>query len=587
MSWSLLLSRKERDSYEFYLKLFLRNINVFCFSALLGGVMLTLTFINELTVQQHMFFIVSMCAYVLFTYKFIYYSKSGAFVVLHSFPVWRVFVVLSFWSVWLNAYFYYLAQSAGEIAIIKFVLLLAVLYVVRVALLGQFARINAISTAFSVIWIAVLVWQKSQVIFWNSALQGFWLVVFLMIFLYSYNNQLAVMFKVKSHNSRLVEALKRKNIALEESNLAQSRYLSAASHDLRQPLHALALLTSDALRKNKAPEVASTLGKIDQAIDSLSQSFNAVLNLSRLDAGVVKPEFTAVSVQRIFERIAVEFEEVALQKNIQLKFSPSSVWVQSDEGMLHSILSNFVSNALRYTEKGKVLVCVRRGGNGMVRLLVYDTGTGVPAEKASQIFQEYQRLEYAEQRVKGGVGLGLAISERMARLICAQLFVRSVVGKGSCFGLAVPTVLMPDLQTQAIKEREQLSDRLSGKRVAILEDNEVAIDYLFTLLSDWGLDVSIVLSSDMLREIIAEEEPFDLIISDYHLSIANETGLDILLLALELQASNPPKCVLITGDTSSELLNVALKGGVEILYKPVRPVRLRSFLNALFIKNQL
>lgn len=146
---------------------------------------------------------------------------------------------------------------------------------------------------------------------------------------------------------------------------------------------------------------------------------------------------------------------------------------------------------------------------------------------------------------------------------------------------------MPDLQTQAIKEREQLSDRLSGKRVAILEDNEVAIDYLFTLLSDWGLDVSIVLSSDMLREIIAEEEPFDLIISDYHLSIANETGLDILLLALELQASNPPKCVLITGDTSSELLNVALKGGVEILYKPVRPVRLRSFLNALFIKNQL
>lgn len=427
MSWSLLLSRKERDSYEFYLKLFLRNINVFCFSALLGGVMLTLTFINELTVQQHMFFIVSMCAYVLFTYKFIYYSKSGAFVVLHSFPVWRVFVVLSFWSVWLNAYFYYLAQSAGEIAIIKFVLLLAVLYVVRVALLGQFARINAISTAFSVIWIAVLVWQKSQVIFWNSALQGFWLVVFLMIFLYSYNNQLAVMFKVKSHNSRLVEALKRKNIALEESNLAQSRYLSAASHDLRQPLHALALLTSDALRKNKAPEVASTLGKIDQAIDSLSQSFNAVLNLSRLDAGVVKPEFTAVSVQRIFERIAVEFEEVALQKNIQLKFSPSSVWVQSDEGMLHSILSNFVSNALRYTEKGKVLVCVRRGGNGMVRLLVYDTGTGVPAEKASQIFQEYQRLEYAEQRVKGGVGLGLAISERMARLICAQLFVRSVV----------------------------------------------------------------------------------------------------------------------------------------------------------------
>lgn len=146
-------------------------------------------------------------------------------------------------------------------------------------------------------------------------------------------------------------------------------YLSAASHDLRQPLHALALLTSDAKRKNDNVEVAPTLVKIEQAIDSLSQSFNAMLNLSRLDAGVVKPDFSAVSLQRIFNRLQVEFEEVAHQKGLELVFVPTYVWVQCDEGMLHSILSNFVSNAVRYTEKGRILVGVRHSENNMARVL--------------------------------------------------------------------------------------------------------------------------------------------------------------------------------------------------------------------------
>jgi signal transduction histidine kinase len=413
------------------------------------------------------------------------------------------------------------------------------------------------------------------------AFQAYVLALSQLIFLRSLNKQLSELFKIKINNSDLVDALKQKNIALEQFNLSQSRYLSAASHDLRQPLHALALLTSDAQRKNTNAEITPTLTKIEQAIDSLSQSFNAMLNLSRLDAGVVKPEFQAVSLQRVFNRLQVEFDEVAQQKGLELVLIPTRVWVQSDEGMLHSILSNFVSNAVRYTEKGKILLGVRRSDKNMVRVLVYDTGTGVPAEKARQIFQEYQRLEYAQQRVKGGVGLGLAISERMARLLGAELLVQSTVDKGSCFGLKVPCAPVPVMQIQKVKEREQVSDRIGGKRVAILDDDETALEHLNKLLSSWDLEVSVILSSDMLQEVIAEDGAFDLILSDYHLGLDNETGLDVLLAAQKLQPEHPPKCVLITGDTSAELTQSALEKNIEILYKPLRPVRLRAYLNSL------
>lgn len=584
MNWDFLLSRKERDSYDYYLELFLSNIRVFLFSVILAYILLTLTFFQELTAQQHFWYFVIVTAYVVFVYQFINASKPDGSS-SRQFEIWRVLLVLILWTVLVNSYFYFIAQSNNELLIVMYVMDLAVFYLVRVALVGQFTRINLISTVISVLWISVVVWDTNHVIYWNSAIQGYLLVCFLMIFLYAYNNQLSVMFKVQNQNSHLVDTLKSQNIALEKSNLSQSRYLSAASHDLRQPLHALALLTTDALRKTREPHVANTLVKIDQAIDSLSQSFNAVLNLSRLDAGVVKPEFSAVSLQHVLKRISAEFDEVALQKGLVFKIVSTEVWVISDEGMLHSILSNFVSNAIRYTEKGKVLICVRRAGKGMIRVLVYDTGVGVPTEKASQIFQEYQRLEYAEQRVKGGVGLGLAISERMARLLDVQLYVRSQVGKGSCFGLMLPIVAASEASSQVYKEREQLSDLLFGKRVAILEDNEVAVDYLYTMLSDWGLDVSIILSSDMLQETIAEDGPFDLILSDYHLSLIDETGLDVLILAQKIQLTHAPKCILITGDTSSELSNAAQRERVKVLYKPIRPVRLRSYLNSLFLNS--
>ncbi len=499
----------------------------------------------------------------------------------HSQSILMVTAISSLWMLWWNVYFYFLSRTADEPTLIQFMLILAMISIINIALMGRFGRIYSALIIFTVVFISVISTLKDVGLFQRLALQAYMLALSQLIFLRFLNQQLSELFKVKVNNSDLVDALKQKNIALEQFNVSQSRYLSAASHDLRQPLHALALLTSDAKRKNDNVEVAPTLVKIEQAIDSLSQSFNAMLNLSRLDAGVVKPDFQAVSLQRIFNRLQVEFEEVAHQKGLELVFVPTYVWVQCDEGMLHSILSNFVSNAVRYTEKGRILVGVRHSENNMARVLVYDTGTGVPAEKARQIFQEYQRLEYAQQRVKGGVGLGLAISERMARLLGAELLVHSTVGKGSCFGLKLPCAPTPVTKTQEIKERDRVSDRVAGKRVAILDDDETVIDHLNQLLSSWHLDVSVVLSSDMLQEMIAEDGPFDLILSDYHLGLDGETGLDVLLKAQNLQPKHPPKCVLITGDTSAELVQLAHEKNIEVLYKPLRPVRLRAYLNSL------
>ncbi|MBS1174389.1 MAG: rcsC [Burkholderiaceae bacterium] len=581
MNWHFLLSQEEHDLYEFYIESYVRNTNVFLLISFLGYLVCTLFFFSQLTFAQHVGFGVAMLVYVAAVFTHVHRIKQAGLVRKPAQSVLVVAVASALWGVWWNIYFYYLSRTADEATLTQFSLILAMISIINIALMGRFARIYSSLVIFTVTFFSVVIGFKEIDAFQRLAFQTYMLALSQLIFLRFLNQQLSELYKVKVNNSDLVDALKQKNLALEQFNVSQSRYLSAASHDLRQPLHALALLTSDAKRKNDNTEIAPTLEKIEQAIDSLSQSFNAMLNLSRLDAGVVKPEFQAVSLQRVFNRLQVEFEDVAHQKNLELVLVSTCVWVQSDEGMLHSILSNLVSNAVRYTEKGKVLVGVRRCENDTVRALVYDTGTGVPAEKARQIFQEYQRLEYAQQRVKGGVGLGLAISERMARLLGAELLVESTVGKGSCFGLKLPRAPTPIAKIQEIKERDRVSDRIAGKRVAILDDDETAIDHLSKLLSSWHLEVSVVLSSDMLQEMIEEDGAFDLVLSDYHLGLDNETGLDVLLKAKELQPEHLPKCVLITGDTSAELTQLAHEKNIEILYKPLRPVRLRVYLNSL------
>ena len=584
MNWHFLLTPEEQELYEYHIEAYLHSTPGFVWMNFVGYVICTLLFFDHLSLTAHLTLGAWALGFAIMVHVYAYLRYTGQIdVPSMSAGIIRVVLTGMIWVLWWCAYFYALVQEGDEVALQQFILIQAMVVVISIAMAGRFQRIAIINLFISVGFVTLLVATRKEEFFERLLLQVYLLSLAELMFLRVLNRQLFDLFRVKNLNTELVDALKQKNLALEQANLAQSRYLSAASHDLRQPLHALALLTSDAQRKTGQPEVSATLGKIEQAIESLSTSFNAMLNLSRLDAGVVKPDMQLIPLQRIFDRIQVEFEETARQKDLTLVIVPSKVWVRSDEGMLHSILSNFVSNAVRYTERGKVLLGVRRGANHEIKIVVIDTGAGVPTEKAKQIFQEYQRLEYAEQRVKGGVGLGLAISERMAKLLEMQLFVQSIPSKGSCFGIVTQAAYPPAAKEIRYKERETFGDYLSGKRIAILDDDETAVDYLAELLNSWHLNVSVVLSSDMFRELVSEEGSFDLILSDYHLGLAEETGLDVLLQARAIQSEQPLVCVLITGDTSAELAQMVRKHQIDIVYKPLSPVRLRAYLNTLLM----
>lgn len=575
------LTPKDRAHYDPQLRLLLQNYPLFLLINFLCYCFFALVFGNSLGFIIHGLMGIGLMLITTTTLLVIKRVLTPALMVPpHGFgPLFSTGLLI---VVWWNVYGALLSSTLDVRSVQQFFLIVCMVSLLGVALVGAFGRVYATFLVISAIHMVVAVWR------WNSDESKFLASQFLigmlaqLFFLRVFNDKLNRLLHARRENSELVRALQQKNTALEQANLSQSRYLSAASHDLRQPLHALALLTNDAQRKNQAVDVAETLKKIELAIDSLSQSFNAMLNLSRLDAGVVKPQFARFPIQRLFHRLHIEYEEVAASKGLSLTIVSSKAWVLSDEGMLYSILSNFVSNALRYTEVGGVVVGARHMGEDGVRLMVYDTGSGVPTEKARQIFQEYLRLENAQQRVQGGVGLGLAISERMARLLGATLFVQSVVGQGSSFGLLVSKVQSQESFVETNMQRTVAEESLVTIRAAIIDDDETVLMSLKELLESWGMGVTVILSVEMLEEAVVDEGVFDLVIADYHLSLPDETGLDVLSAARQIPGMEKAVCMLLTGDTSTELASQAQKMDVIVWYKPLSPARLRAYLNPLW-----
>lgn len=576
----ILFSSAERVQYEERVRMMAQEFPLFLIINFFGYIVATFIFYDSLSPLTHVLFGLSLVLISVFAYVLI--RRVASRLIPGAFSGFGQTILLSgLIVVWWNVYGLVFYQINDVVLVQQYMFLCSVVSLSAVALVVRFARVYSLlvlATATHVAF-ALLSWGTVD----SKILTAQLLVSVLaqLFFLRVSNDVVGKLLKIRHENTELVGVLQQKNTALEQSNLSQSRYLSAASHDLRQPLHALALLTNDAQRKNQAPAVGETLKKIDLAIDSLSQSFNAMLNLSRLDAGVVKPEFTRFPIQRLFNRLQVEFTEVAAAKGLRFTVRTSRAWVLSDEGMLYSILSNFVSNALRYTDEGGVVIGVRAINAETLRLMVYDTGSGVPTEKARQIFQEYLRLEDAQQRVQGGVGLGLAISERMARLLGAKLLVQSVVKQGSSFGLIVSQVEPQEHLNHAATARIDTEDRLAGVRVAIIDDDETSLTSLDELLTSWGMDVTEVLSAEMLREVVAEEGRFDVVISDYHLSLPDENGLDIIRVAQQFDSMAATHYLLLTGDTSTELAADTQAAGAVIWYKPLRPARLRAYLNTL------
>jgi signal transduction histidine kinase/CheY-like chemotaxis protein len=363
---------------------------------------------------------------------------------------------------------------------------------------------------------------------------------------------------------------------LQLANLAKSRFIAAASHDLRQPLHALGLFVAQ-LRAYAAPaEHTRIIDRIDAAVTAMNELFGALLDISKLDADVLKPDLTAFPIQKLFHRLETTFAEAAREKDLWLRIVPSSAWVRSDFILLERILLNLCSNAVRYTDHGGVVLGARRRGD-VLRLELWDSGPGIPPDQLRNIFSEFYQVA-GPQRDDGGLGLGLAIVERLCALLEHGIEVRSTPGKGSRFSILVPLAESQLQLVQTVAPVQLTEDPCTGKLVVVIEDDAVVLDGMHGLLTSWGCGVVTAESAYGALAALAElNEVPDLIISDYRLP-AGSTGFEAVAQLRSVFGPAIP-AFLISGDTAPERLREAAASGFHLLHKPVQPNTLRAMVS--------
>ena len=365
--------------------------------------------------------------------------------------------------------------------------------------------------------------------------------------------------------------------AAETANISKTRFLAAASHDLLQPLNAARLFTS-ALRQHPGldAEASALAERIDASFRAAEDLLDALLDVSRLDAGSYRPDVGAFALAELFDSLQAQFALVAGQRGLRLRVMPTSLAVRSDPQLLRRIVQNFLSNALRYTSTGSVLLGARRVGAETVRIEVWDSGPGIAEEQRARIFDEFQRLEQPSPWGEKGLGLGLSICDRLAGILGHRLDLHSRVGHGSCFAVSVP-------RSAAVAQRHRRvqhvgSDQQLPLTVLCLDNDATILDGMRALLGRWGVDCRVAADVAQAAEVLAHG-PVDLILADYHLA----DGLDGVQALQQLRAATDqlPPVAMITADGSSELKQRARTLGYPLLHKPVRPAALRALLTAL------
>ena len=386
--------------------------------------------------------------------------------------------------------------------------------------------------------------------------------------------------RVEQRTAELSEALvatAQARRAAETANISKTRFLAAASHDLLQPLNAARLFTS-ALRQHPGldAEASGLAERIDASFRAAEDLLDALLDVSRLDAGSYHPEVGGFALAELFDSLRAQFAVVAEQRGLRLRVVPTRLAVRSDPQLLRRILQNFLSNALRYTSKGSVLLGARRMGADEVRIEVWDSGPGIAAEQRARIFDEFQRLEQPSPWGEKGLGLGLSICDRLAGILGHRLDLHSRVEQGSCFAVTVPRSENVPVRRQRVERAGP--DKQLPLTVLCLDNDATILDGMRALLSRWGVDCRIALDVEQARGELARG-PIDLILADYHLA----EGVDGLQALQQLRGvlGELPPVAMITADGSSELKQKARALGYPVLHKPVRPAALRALLTAL------
>lgn len=388
---------------------------------------------------------------------------------------------------------------------------------------------------------------------------------------------------LRFENLDLVEQLQEQKTAAENANIAKSQFLAAASHDLRQPLHALALYTDalgDRMTSGKDLEIVLSIRRCLSALEDLFQS---LLDISRLDAGIIEPKIDHFELRPLIERLSSDFEAQAARNGVNFSAECPALVVASDASLLERILLNLLSNAVRYTDGGSIRIFAQQD-NDKVRISVADTGPGIPATQHEEIFREFVQLQNPGRDRSKGLGLGLAIVRRLADLLGIELGVRSAPGRGSTFSLSVRAGDATQLLPAAEEAFNTPHNKLEGKLLVVVEDEADVREGMRVLLEGWGCKVIASDSGDsVLRELEACSTRPDVVIADYRLA-GGATGDRVIARVQEKFGEQIPG-VIITGDSAPERLQEALASGYLLLHKPMQPGRLRAMLTSLLAES--
>lgn len=372
----------------------------------------------------------------------------------------------------------------------------------------------------------------------------------------------------------------------EQADRGKTRFLAAASHDLRQPLQAISMFTAALRSTPQNKEDDAILSSIQECLSGANEILGALLDVSRLDAGVLKPQPRDFMLCDVLEMLEVEFLPQARAKGLDIRFVASTMVVHSDPALLGRIIGNFVANAVRYTETGRILVgCRRRGQN--IAVEVWDTGPGIAPSMRDKIFEEFFQIGNPERDRRQGLGLGLAVAERLSRKLNTPISVESRQGSGSAFKVELSLSPGQDIDFISSFARDKpLLGEVGGQLVMIVEDDPTQARALSSLLKRWGCESVVASGLAEARETLLEAERMPaLILADYRVR-GEKTGVEVIELLNHSSGIQIP-AIIITGDTEPARLAQAARSGFRLLSKPVDSAELFSAITEALAANPI
>jgi signal transduction histidine kinase len=399
-----------------------------------------------------------------------------------------------------------------------------------------------------------------------------------------YNQLLTESLRSRFQNETMARQLAVQNTELDEArntaelaNRAKTQFFAAASHDLRQPLHAMGLFAAALADKTLDGEMRNMVASINTSVDALEALFNELLDISKIDAGAIRPKNETFALNPLLQRLRIDFKAEAEAKGIDLRVRQSGAMVCSDALLLERVLRNLINNAIRYTRNGGILVGVRRHGANW-RIEIWDTGIGIAPEQTDKVFDEFYQVGNPERDRRKGLGLGLSIVRRLAELLGHTLTLRSRQGHGTVFTLELAAACAQDPETSpAVTAMPSIS--LGGRLILVVDDDEAVREGMRTLLGGWGAEVIACAGmAETLNQIARLKRAPDIIVADHQLQ-EGMVGADAIL-AIRAHFRKQVPAIIITGSTSPLLTGAAQALGCQLLLKPVMPAKLRSLLNA-------